>query len=87
MRNDGETIDEFDARLKREYNERQEAARRESENVRGVSSGDYASRKAAMLSGTKAALMRRPAIEYPDVRGMSDAEYQTQRSRLVRGGR
>ncbi|SCZ29494.1 MULTISPECIES: hypothetical protein [Burkholderia] len=84
---DHETLDEFEARLKREYNERQEAARRESENVRGASDGDYESHKTAMLSGAKAALMRRPVIEYPDVRGMSDAEYQAQRSKLVRGGR
>ncbi|WP_261534634.1 hypothetical protein [Burkholderia multivorans] len=84
---DHETLDEFEARLKREYDERQEAGRRERENVRGVVDGDYESRKTAMLSDAKAALMRRPAIEYPDVRGMSDAEYQAQRSRLVRGGR
>lgn len=84
---DNETLDEFDARLKREYDDRQDAERRESENVHGVADGDYESRKAAMLSGTKAALMRRLAIEHPDVRGMSDAEYQAQRSRFVRGGR
>ncbi|QVN18846.1 hypothetical protein [Burkholderia pyrrocinia] len=84
---DNETLDEFETRLKREFDERQEAARRESGNVRGVSSGDYESRKAAMLSGTKAALMRRPVIEYPDVRGMTDAEYRAERARFVRGGR
>jgi len=87
MRNEGETIDQWEVRIKREYDDRQDAERRESENVRGVSSGDYESRKTAMLTNAKASLMRRPLIEYPDVRGMSDAEYQAQRSRFVRGGR
>lgn len=85
MRNDGETIDEFDARLRREWEGRQESER--GERVRGSSSAEYESLKTTMLSGAKAALTRRPAIEYPDVRGMSDAEYQAERSRLVRGGR
>ncbi|MBU9163577.1 hypothetical protein [Burkholderia multivorans] len=82
---ENETIDELDARLKREWEERQEIER--TERVRSSSFAEYGLLKTAMLSGAKAALMRRPAIEYPDVRGMSDADYQAQRLRFVRGGR
>ncbi|KVM66531.1 hypothetical protein WJ60_14385 [Burkholderia ubonensis] len=82
---DNETIDELDARLKREWEERQEIER--AGRVRSSSFAEYELLKTTMLSGAKTALMRRPVTEYPDVRGMSDAEYQAQRSRFVRGGR
>ncbi|RQZ24055.1 hypothetical protein DIE14_23145 [Burkholderia sp. Bp9017] len=82
---DNETLNEFEARLKREYDERQAVERREQ--VRSSHGDEYATLKAGMLSNVRATLTRKPATEYPDVRGMSDAEYQAQRSRLVRGGR
>ncbi|KVR82480.1 hypothetical protein WK24_27520 [Burkholderia vietnamiensis] len=87
MQKDEETIEQLDARLKREWEARQATERRERVRSGSCSAAEYAQIKAAMLADARDTLTRRPATEYPDVRGATDAEYQAARAKFVRGGR